>query len=57
MAKESTTPDLVEVVTGLFEAADRGDWEAVISPYASDVIWETGDGIVNLAGASRVRSF
>jgi ketosteroid isomerase-like protein len=57
MSDESTTRDLVEVVTGLFEAADRGDWEAVISPYASDVIWETGDGIVNLAGASRVRSF
>jgi ketosteroid isomerase-like protein len=57
MSEESTTPDLVEVVTGLFEAADRGDWDAVISPYAPDVIWETGDGIVNVAGASGVRGF
>ena len=34
MAEESTRPDLVEVVTGLFEAADRGDWDAVLSAYA-----------------------
>jgi len=55
MAEESTTPDLVEVVTGLFEAADRGDWEAMIAPYAPDAIWESEDGITNAAGASRVR--
>ena len=53
--EESATPDLVEVVTGLFEAADRGDWEAMIAPYAPDAIWESEDGITNAAGASRVR--
>jgi ketosteroid isomerase-like protein len=55
MPEESTTPDLVEVVTGLFEAADRGDWDAVIAPYAPDVIWESDDGILDVASASGVR--
>ena len=32
MSDESTPPDLVEVVRGLFEAADRGDWGAVVKP-------------------------
>jgi ketosteroid isomerase-like protein len=57
MSEESTTPDLVEVVTGLFEAADRGDWDAVLSPYAPDAILETDDGIFDEAGASRMRGF
>jgi ketosteroid isomerase-like protein len=56
MSEESTTPDLVEIVTGLYEAADREDWDAAISPYAPDVIWETGDGITEVTGASGVRS-
>jgi hypothetical protein len=38
VSEESTTPDLVEVVTGLYEAADRGDWDALISSYAPDAI-------------------
>jgi ketosteroid isomerase-like protein len=57
MCEKPTTPDLVEVVTGLFEAADRGDWDAVISAYAPDVIWESDDGILDTAGASGVRGF
>src|SRR3981189_2852795 len=52
MSEGSPTPDLVEVVTGLFEAADREDWEAVISAYAPDAVWETEDGILDVAGAS-----
>jgi ketosteroid isomerase-like protein len=55
MPEESTTPDLVEVVTGLFEAADRGDWDAVLSPYAPDAILETDDGIFDVAGAYGLR--
>jgi ketosteroid isomerase-like protein len=57
MSEESTTPDLVEVVTALFEAADRGDWDWVISHYAPDAIWESEDGILDVAGASSVRGF
>src|SRR3981081_2789563 len=55
MSEGSPTPDLAEVVTGLFEAADREDWEAVISAYAPDAVWETEDGILDVAGASGVR--
>jgi ketosteroid isomerase-like protein len=55
MSDESTTPNLVEVVTGLFEAADRGDWDAVIRHYAPDAIWESDDGILDTASASGVR--
>jgi ketosteroid isomerase-like protein len=55
MPEESTTPDLVEVVTGLFEAADRRDWDAVVSHYAPDASWETDGGIFDAAGASGVR--
>jgi ketosteroid isomerase-like protein len=55
-AEESTTPDLVQVVTGLFEAADRGDWEAVVRPYAADVVWESEDGMMSSDGAHAVRS-
>jgi len=57
MSDEFTTPDLVEVVTGLFEAADRGDWGAVVKPYAPDCIWEDADGITDAVGASEVRGF
>ena len=55
MSEESTTPDPVEVVTGLFEAADREDWDAMIGPYAPDAIWETPDGVLDAAGASEIR--
>jgi ketosteroid isomerase-like protein len=57
MSREPTTPDLVEVVTALFEAADRGDWDTVMSAYAPDVIWDTEDGITDAAGASGVLGF
>jgi ketosteroid isomerase-like protein len=57
MPEEAASPDLVEVVTGLFEAADRGDWDAVISRYAPDAIWETDDGFLDTVGASGVRGF
>ena len=57
VSEESTTPDPVEVVTGLFEAADRGDWDAVLSPYAPDAIFETDDGILDTVGATRTRAF
>jgi ketosteroid isomerase-like protein len=57
MSQESTTPDLVEVVTGLFEAADRGDWDAVLSAYASDAVLETDDGIFDAMSPARMRAF
>jgi ketosteroid isomerase-like protein len=55
MPAKSTSQDLGEVVRSLFEAADRGDWDAMIAPYAPDAIWESNDGILDVAGASGVR--
>ena len=55
MPEKSTSQDLGEVVRSLFEAADRGDWDAMIAPYAPDAIWESDDGILDMAGASEVR--
>ncbi|TMM15312.1 MAG: nuclear transport factor 2 family protein, partial [Actinobacteria bacterium] len=55
MPEKSTSQDLGEVVRSLFEAADRGDWDAMIAPYAPDAIWESNDGILDVAGASGVR--
>jgi ketosteroid isomerase-like protein len=57
MAEEPTTSDLVELITSLFEAADRGDWDAVLAPYAPDAILESEDGFTGEAGASRIRGF
>jgi ketosteroid isomerase-like protein len=57
MPEESTTPDLVEVVTGLFEAADRGDWDAVLSAYAQDAVLETADGIFDAVSPAQMRGF
>jgi ketosteroid isomerase-like protein len=56
MPEESTTPDLVEVVSGLFEAAEHGDWDTLISHYAPGAVWETDDGILDVAGAPAVRA-
>jgi ketosteroid isomerase-like protein len=56
MSEESTTPDLVAVVTGLFEAADRGDWDALISHFAPGAVWESDDGILDVSGAPAVRA-
>src|ERR1700694_5177328 len=57
MPEQSTTPDLVEVVTGLFEAADRGDWDAVLSAYAPYAVLETADGIFDAVSPARMRGF
>jgi ketosteroid isomerase-like protein len=57
MSEESATRDLVEAVTGLFEAADRGDWDAVLRPYAPDVVWDTQDVMTEAVGAARLRGF
>lgn len=57
MSEESTRPDLVAAVTGNFEAAERGDFDAVFRAYAPDCIWESEDGMTHAVGASQVRGF
>ena len=57
MAQESTTPDLVELTRQTFELAVDGDFDAVMSYYASDVVWDGSDrGIGTFAGAAATRA-
>jgi len=39
MTEESTTPDLVEKVRVMLEAADRADFDAALAFYAPDAVW------------------
>jgi ketosteroid isomerase-like protein len=57
ISEGSTTPDQVEVVTGLFEAADRGDWDSVLSAYAPYAVVETVDGVFDAVSPARMRGF
>ena len=41
MPEESTTPDLVELGRGLFEAVNRRDFDAVMSFFAPNAVWES----------------
>ena len=40
MAEESTTPDLVELTRGLWDAGQRRDFDAVLRWYAPDAVWD-----------------
>ena len=59
MTKESTTPDLVELVRKQLEAVNRRDLDAVMSFYAPDSVWESpplGTSFTGLAAGLRVVS-
>jgi ketosteroid isomerase-like protein len=56
-AEESTTPDLVELSLGLFEAANRGDLDAVMSFYAPDAVWESPPLGTRFEGLPAIRGF
>jgi ketosteroid isomerase-like protein len=55
MAEEFTTPDLVERSREMLEAANRGDFDAVISFFAPDAVWETWMGGVTFEGRAAIR--
>jgi ketosteroid isomerase-like protein len=57
MSEEAATPNLVEIVTSHFEAAERGDFDAVFSAYAPNCTWESGHGMTDTVGVSEVRGF
>jgi len=40
MSEESTTPDLVELVRGVWASAARRDWDAILRFYAPDAVWD-----------------
>jgi ketosteroid isomerase-like protein len=57
MSEESTTPDLVELTRGYFEAASRRDLDAVMSFFAPDAVWETVSLGTNFEGVAAIRNF
>jgi ketosteroid isomerase-like protein len=40
MTEKSTTPDVVELTRRAVEAAERGDWDAVVSFFAPHAVWD-----------------
>ena len=57
MPEESTTPDLVELTRGFFEAASRRDLDAVMRLFAPDAVWETLSLGTSFEGAAAIRGF
>ena len=59
MAEESTTPDLVEVIRGMFEAGDRRALDTVMSVFDPDVVLDLshGIGLGSFRGHAAVREF
>ena len=57
MSQESTTPDLVELLSSAFEAANRRDLDAVASSFAEDATFD-GRGLGDrFEGRAAIRSF
>ena len=57
MPKESTTPDLVGLVRRLDEAANRLDFDAAVSFYAPDAVWEGRASGMTFEGRTAIRGF
>ena len=57
MAEESTTPDVVELVRRVAEAANRLDFDAVMSFYAPDAVWEGRASGMTFEGRTAIRGF
>ena len=57
-ADESTTPDLVELVRGAYEASNRRDFDAMTSVYGRDSVWDmTPMGLGIYEGLAVIRRF
>lgn len=57
MSEELTTPDPVELVRRIFEAADRRDFDAALSFCAPDAVWEAVSLGTSFEGVAAIRSF
>jgi ketosteroid isomerase-like protein len=56
MPEESTTPDLVELTRRSLEAADRRDFDLLVSIYAPDAILDA-EGLGTFDGRAAIRRF
>ena len=59
MSEESTTPDLVELSRGLFDAAQRREFDAILLRYAPDAVWDMNPlgGLGTFEGHAAIRGF
>jgi ketosteroid isomerase-like protein len=57
MSEDSTTPDLVELSRRLSEAANRRDFDAVMSFWSPDSVWEALPGLGTYEGLAAIRGF
>lgn len=57
MSEQSVTPDLVELTRRIFEAADRRDFDAVLSFCAPDAVWEAVGLGTSFEGVAAIRGF
>src|SRR4051794_25097849 len=58
MSDESTRPDLVELTCGLFDAADRADFDAMMGFFASEAVYDlSAIGLGVYEGAAAMRRF
>ncbi len=56
MPGESTTPDLVELNRRAIESAARRDFDAAMSPYGPDSVWDTSPlGMGTYRGVAAIR--
>ena len=56
MSQESSTPDLVELMRRLAEAASERDFDTADSYYAPDAVWDSSrTGVGSFEGATTIR--
>ena len=56
-AEESTSVDLVELTQRVFDAADRRDFDAVMTLLAPDAVWESEVLETSFEGVAAIREF
>ena len=57
MSEQSTTPNLVELVRRLDDAANRLDFDAAVSLYAADAVWDGRASGMTFEGRTAIRGF
>ena len=57
MSEESTTPDLVELSSRFLEAANLRDFDAMLSFFATDAVWEPTVLPTTCEGVAAIRDF
>ncbi len=58
MIEESTTPDLVRIARQAYEAVSRGDFDAVMSLFAADAVYDLSEaGLGIFEGKEAIRGF